>query len=108
VFFVLTAWALPNERLSLSSLYSQAELDYFHPHSDWTLLDYSTETDDEGGETNFYFELRIKRRTLYYGIMINAPTVLFALLNPLVFLLPVESGERVSLAMTIVLSYAIF
>jgi hypothetical protein len=30
--------------------------------------------------------------------MINAPTVLFALLNPLVFLLPVESGECVSLA----------
>jgi hypothetical protein len=39
--------------------------------------------------------------------MIIAPTVLFALLNPLVFLLPVESGERVGLAMTILLSYTI-
>jgi hypothetical protein len=106
--FVFTAWALPNEILSLSSLYSQALLDYFYPHSDWTLLEYSTKTDEEGGETNFCFDLRIKRRALYYGIMIIAPTVLFALLNPLVFLLPVESGERVSLAMTILLSYAIF
>jgi len=105
---VFTAWALPNELLSLSSLYNQALLDYFYPHSDWILLEYSTKTDDEGGETNFYFDLRIKRRALYYGIMINAPTVLFVLLNPLVFLLPVESGEPASLAMTILLSYAIF
>jgi hypothetical protein len=59
--------------------------------------------------TDFYhFKLKIKRRALYYGVMIIAPTVLFALMNPLVFLLPIESGERVSLAMTILLSYAIF
>jgi hypothetical protein len=45
---------------------------------------------------------------MYYGVMVIAPTVLFALLNPLVFLLPVESGERVGLAMTILLSYALF
>jgi hypothetical protein len=49
-----------------------------------------------------------KNTSLYYGVMIIAPTVLFALMNPLVFLLPVESGERVGLAMTILLSYAIF
>jgi hypothetical protein len=32
----------------------------------------------------------------------------FGILNPLVFLLPVESGERIGLSMTIMLSYAIF
>jgi nicotinic acetylcholine receptor len=104
VFFVFTAWALPNERLSLSSLYSQAELDYFHPHSDWTLLEYSTVAEDQGSNVDFYsFKIKIKRRVLYYGVMVIAPTVLFALLNPLVFLLPVESGERVGLVITILL-----
>jgi hypothetical protein len=33
---------------------------------------------------------------------------LFVALNPLVFLLPVESGERIGLSMTILLSYTIF
>jgi nicotinic acetylcholine receptor alpha-7 len=50
----------------------------------------------------------MKRHPLYFGVMILLPTLLFSLLNPLVFLLPVESGERVSLSMTILLSYAIF
>ncbi|CAC5385194.1 unnamed protein product [Mytilus coruscus] len=40
--------------------------------------------------------------------MVALPTNMFFLLNPLVFLLPVESGERLGLAMTILLSYAIF
>jgi hypothetical protein len=54
------------------------------------------------------FTLTIKREPLYYSMMIVCPTILFGLLNPLVFLLPVESGERIGLSMTILLSYAIF
>jgi hypothetical protein len=83
-------------------------LDYFSPHSDWTLLEHSTETDEDIYTSSFLFKLKIKRRAMHYGVMIIAPTLLFVLLNPLVFLLPVESGERVGLAMTILLSYAIF
>ena len=41
-------------------------------------------------------------------VTIIIPTLLFCLLNPLVFLLPVDSGDRISLSMTILLSYAIF
>ena len=105
---VFAAWGISTSFLSLSSLKDQAELVYFSPHSDWKLLEYSTESEDIGDGTLFSLNIRIKRRALYYGVMVCAPTVLFALLNPLVFLLPVESGERVSLAMTILLSYAIF
>ena len=106
--FTFTAWAIPKKALSLSSVKDQAALDYFYPNSDWTLLEYSTETIEDIYTNSFVFNLTIKRRALYYGVMVIAPTVLFALLNPLVFLLPVESGERVGLAITILLSYAIF
>ena len=101
-------WAAPKICLVLSANGDQAGLDYFYPHSDWVLQEYSTEVKEILFNTVFSFNLRIKRCALYYGVMVIAPTVLFALMNPLVFLLPVESGERVSLAMTILLSYAIF
>jgi len=101
-------WGIPKQFITLSSLKNQAEIDLFYPHSSWRLLEYSTATEDINGISFFYLKLRIKRRAMYYGVMVIAPTVLFALLNPLVFLLPVESGERVSLAMTILLSYTIF
>jgi hypothetical protein len=107
--FTFMAWAMPKYFIRLLSVKDQASLDYFYPHSDWILLEYSNVAEDQGSNTDFYhFKLKIKRRALYYGVMIIAPTVLFDLLNPLVFLLPVDSGERVSLAMTILLSYAIF
>ena len=102
------AWGIPKQFITLSSLKNQAVIDDFFPHSSWRLLEYSTATEDINGISLFYLNLRIKRRAIYYGVMVIAPTVLFAMLNPLVFLLSVKSGERVSLAMTILLSYTIF
>ena len=102
------AWGIPKQFITLSSIKNKAVIDEFYPHSSWRLLEYSTATEDINGISLFYLNLRIKRRAMYYGVMVIAPTVLFALLNPLVFLLPVESGERVSLAMTILHSYTIF
>jgi hypothetical protein len=107
-FVAFMAWGIPKQFIEFSSLKTQAVIDDFYPHSSWGLLEYSTATEDINGISLFYLNLRIKRRAMYYGVMIIAPTVLFALLNPLVFLLPVESGERVGLAMTILLSYTIF
>jgi hypothetical protein len=107
--FAFMARAMPKYFICLSSVKDQAVLSYFYPPSDWTLLEYSTVAEDQGSNVDFYsFKIKIKRRVLYYGVMVIAPTVLFALLNPLVFLLPVESGERVGLVMTILLSVAIF
>jgi len=107
-FVAFMAWGIPKQFITLSSIKTQAVIDDFHPHSSWRLLKYSTATEDINGISLFYLNLRIKRRAMYYGVTVIAPTVLFALLNPLVFLLPVESGERVGLAMTILLSYTIF
>ena len=107
-FVAFMAWGIPKQFIEFSSLKTQAVIDDFYPHSSWGLLEYSTATEDINGISLFYLNLRMKRRAMYYGVMIIAPTVLFALLNPLVFLLPVESGERVGLAMTILLSYTIF
>lgn len=60
------------------------------------------------GYYSYEVSLTIKRKPAYYIVMIILPTVMLCLLNPLVFLLPVESGERISLSVTILLSYAIF
>jgi hypothetical protein len=76
-------WGIPKQFITLSSLKNQAEIDLFYPHSSWRLLEYSTATEDIHGISFFYLNLRIKRRAMYYGVMVIAPTVLFALLNPL-------------------------
>ena len=104
----IVPWGITMEHLTFTPLFDKAQLDFFTPHSDWTLQEYSTSVINLNGYSTFKVHFTMKRHPLYFGVMILLPTLLFSLLNPLVFLLPVESGERVSLSMTILLSYAIF
>ena len=101
-------WGLYTSHLTFKSHHDKAQLNWFNPNSDWKLQEYSTSTGKHTSYSHFYITLKFKRESLYYAVIIILPTILLALLNPCVFVLPVESGERVSLAMTILLSYVIF
>ncbi|KHJ41165.1 Cation transporter family protein [Trichuris suis] len=54
------------------------------------------------------FCLNIRRRTLYYGFNMIIPSVLISLMTLLGFLLPAESGEKLTLEITILLSVCVF
>lgn len=43
------------------------------------------------------FTVVMRRRTLYYGINLLLPCILISILALLVFLLPADSGEKISL-----------
>jgi hypothetical protein len=107
VVYVL-AWGTNTNTLNFTSIEANAKLDYFSPNSDWTLQEHSTNVEEWHSQSVFKVTLQVKRQPLYYTVMVVIPTLLFAVLNPLVFLLPVESGERVGFSVTILLSYAIF
>ncbi|XP_034534742.1 neuronal acetylcholine receptor subunit alpha-7a [Notolabrus celidotus] len=54
------------------------------------------------------FTLVMRRRTLYYGLNLLIPCVLISTLALLVFLLPADSGEKISLGITVLLSLTVF
>ncbi|XP_062583245.1 acetylcholine receptor subunit beta-like 1 [Saccostrea cucullata] len=82
---------------------------YYSSNAQWslegTLMKRSTQGDYD---SLLEFQFILKRKSLYFVINMLAPILLLSLLNPLVFALPVESGERVSYAITIFLSFAVF
>lgn len=102
------AWGTRTNTLNFTSAEANAKLDYFSPNSDWTLQEHSIIVQEWHSQSVFQVTLQVKRQPLYYTVMVVIPTLLFAVLNPLVFLLPVESGERVGFSVTVLLSYAIF
>ncbi|CAC5406085.1 unnamed protein product [Mytilus coruscus] len=53
-------------------------------------------------------QYKLNANRICYTIMVVFPTFLFGFLNPLVFIVPVDTGERIGLAITLLLSYAIF
>lgn len=105
-----SSWGILSSNLILSSVYAKAQLNLFTPHSDWTLQEYTTLDgyEPESGYHEFQVKITMKRQPLYHVVLVILPTLLFALINPLVFVLPIDSGERVSLSITIMLSYAMF
>ncbi|XP_063408798.1 acetylcholine receptor subunit beta-type lev-1-like [Mytilus trossulus] len=101
-------WGLSNETAVLTESSDPISMLFYTPNSNWDLTSYHSRAVIWNHYSTFEIFLTIKRESLYYSVMVVCPTTLFGLLNPLVFLLPVESGERIGLGMTILLSYAIF
>ncbi|XP_052090767.1 acetylcholine receptor subunit beta-type lev-1-like [Mytilus californianus] len=87
---------------------SSCKLDYYSVNSDWKLEECNIQIDNSKEYTELYVTLKIKRSSLYFATMVVFPTLLLGFLNPLVFILPVETGDRVGLSVTLLLSYAIF
>uniref|UniRef100_A0A1I8BCI4 Neur_chan_LBD domain-containing protein n=1 Tax=Meloidogyne hapla TaxID=6305 RepID=A0A1I8BCI4_MELHA len=54
------------------------------------------------------FQLRIRRKTLFYTVVLIIPTVLMAFLSMAVFLLPTDSGEKMTLTISVLLSIVVF
>uniref|UniRef100_A0A3P8UTD8 Neuronal acetylcholine receptor subunit alpha-7-like n=1 Tax=Cynoglossus semilaevis TaxID=244447 RepID=A0A3P8UTD8_CYNSE len=54
------------------------------------------------------FVVTLRRRTLYYALNLLIPCVLLSSMTLLVFLLPANSGEKISLGITVLLSLTVF
>ena len=78
---------------------------HFEDNLDWKLTGSEMGSNDF---SSFHVMLNFTREPLYYNVLVFTPTAVLALLNPLVFILPIECGERLSFGMTILLSYVVF
>ncbi|XP_051992071.1 neuronal acetylcholine receptor subunit alpha-7-like [Xyrauchen texanus] len=54
------------------------------------------------------FVVTIRRRTLYYALNLLIPCVLLSSMTLLIFVLPADSGEKISLGITVLLSLTVF
>ncbi|KAJ8287917.1 hypothetical protein COCON_G00005760 [Conger conger] len=54
------------------------------------------------------FMVTIRRRTLYYALNLLIPCMLLSSMTLLIFLLPANSGEKISLGITVLLSLTVF
>ncbi|PNJ07773.1 CHRNA7 isoform 20, partial [Pongo abelii] len=75
---------------SLDLQMQEADISGYIPNGEWDLV------------------VTMRRRTLYYGLNLLIPCVLISALALLVFLLPADSGEKISLGITVLLSLTVF
>ena len=106
---VLNAWGYAANEIYLTIMQSELDLTYYNENSAWTMVKSELKEHHMKSESGMVaIELSLKRKPGYYAINILAPIFMLCFLNPLVFFLPVESGERISYTITIFLSLAVF
>ena len=105
--FYSTIGYLPHEVMLISSR-DDVTRRYFLENGQWELTGskaFSGLTEDF---SMFVLEFTMERKPTFLIVNIILPIIFMSVLNILVFFLPVESGERVSYAITVLLSIAVF
>ncbi|XP_060063540.1 neuronal acetylcholine receptor subunit beta-3-like [Ylistrum balloti] len=113
---VLSPFGYQTEEISIVAIRDTISFDHFSNNGQWKVKSSSVKvnslpmTKDKIEDSVVFanFTLEIERKSLYFVVSVIIPIALLALLNPCVFALPIESGERVSFAITVLLSFAVF
>uniref|UniRef100_A0A8C9SMY2 Neuronal acetylcholine receptor subunit alpha-7 n=1 Tax=Scleropages formosus TaxID=113540 RepID=A0A8C9SMY2_SCLFO len=91
-----------------------ADVTGYIPNGEWDLVEVPGRRNEKFYECckepypDVTFTVVMRRRTLYYGLNLLIPCVLISTLALLVFLLPADSGEKISLGITVLLSLTVF
>ena len=93
---------------------SKISLDSYVPNGEWDLVSssqYATllamESDPSFRLPMFVMRLKLRRVPTYFLMNVVIPSVMITFLSIVVFWLPYESGEKVSLGITVLLSFSI-
>ncbi|XP_067936881.1 CHRNA7-FAM7A fusion protein-like [Watersipora subatra] len=111
----LTNWAYNIAEMNLVRYSEKIVLDSYNPSAEWNLTDTSVIRDEIVYECcgnisypSLHFRIWIERRSLYYIVNIITPCIILSLLATFTFCIPPDSGEKISLGITLLLSFTVF
>ena len=90
-------------------------MDVYKKHGEWEITKTEAMKSDQYFNSDpgipfptVKFVLHLQRKPRFYMINVVAPCLLMSILALLVFYLPPDSGEKVSLGITVLLSFSVF
>jgi len=111
------SWTFTGDQVSLSLFNNKNHVDLsdYWKSGTWDIIEvpaylnvHNNDTGPQPTETDITFYITIRRKTLFYTVNLILPTVLISFLCVLVFYLPAEAGEKVTLGISILLSLVVF
>lgn len=105
-------WIMTRSMVKFRNHSSEINMHFFVKNQEWDVLETSSGVGFIGlGENRgldmIYATLVLKRKPLYYSMTLTFPLCLTTILTFYMFLLPCESGEKVSLGISVLLSYSV-
>ena len=102
------AWGYIVSEVELIATTDVIDISMMAPHGTWEILGTLAKMEAVKNVSRATFTFHLKRRQQYIIINVVIPILFLCILNTLVFLMPVESGERISYSITVMLSIAVF
>ncbi|XP_041376821.1 neuronal acetylcholine receptor subunit beta-3-like [Gigantopelta aegis] len=108
-------WMHTNRTLSVKPGHDSIHLDATLPNGEWDITQtraehYTYPSTYRAGthHTGVRFFVHLRRKRTFYILNTIIPVVMLSLLNVLVFILPADCGERMALAVTVLLSFTVY
>ncbi|XP_077418972.1 neuronal acetylcholine receptor subunit alpha-7-like [Vanacampus margaritifer] len=107
------SWTFDGATLDLTMI--EADISEYIPNGEWELVVVSGKKNERSyvccpdqSYPDVTYTIVMRRRTLFYLLHLIIPCILISILALLVFLLPADSGEKISLGITVLLSLVVF
>ncbi|XP_064595885.1 neuronal acetylcholine receptor subunit alpha-10-like [Liolophura sinensis] len=113
-YFRFGSWAFTADELDIINAHDSGDVGSYVDNGEWNLLgmrverDFATYRCCPGSYPFVTFTLVLERRYLYYVYNLISPCMIITLLGLTSFFLPAESGEKISLNVTILLGLTVF
>ncbi|XP_041369587.1 neuronal acetylcholine receptor subunit beta-4-like [Gigantopelta aegis] len=104
----LLSWELDRKQLALTTPQKIPSLDWCIKNGEFDIKGSSIVHFKEWSVDILKFSLVLKRRVLFYVFALVLPVVLLSLLCIVSYLVPMESGERMTISMTTLLSFTVY
>lgn len=108
------SWAYDGHQLNLTNARETADLTMYTTNGEWEMLSGDCQRKIsyfsccKAPYITLVYNFHVRRRALFYFMNLILPCVLLTFLSALTFRFPPESGERVSLTITILLGMTVF
>ncbi|XP_069125714.1 acetylcholine receptor subunit beta-type unc-29-like [Argopecten irradians] len=103
----ISPWGFSAEQVTLTIPSPTMLFRYYTTNSEWDVIGSTTHV-LTGTFHMAKYSFTVKRRHLNFMISVVIPIIMLALVNPFVFILPFNSGERASYSITVLLAFTVY
>lgn len=109
---IITSWTYTCNHIEFDIHSDKVDLTSYQRNSEWDLTSTKVQKTVSMADGSKYCSVRItldiKRKPLYFILIIVLPCILLSFISVFTFCIPPEVGERITLSMTVLLSYTVF
>ena len=111
----IETWYYTSDKVNLSNSMTKFGMETYLQHGEWAVLSTEVTRDDKiykyyllESFPEVYFKIHLRRKYTFYFMYILLPCMMLSVVLLMIFLLPADSGEKVSLGVSILVAMSVF